>query len=64
MSPGWISVPTPLIWSTWTLIARRPGSSSVVTWAAAAEALNVAELMMAPVATCVRAVWPITARRS
>ncbi len=40
LSPVWMSVPTPVTWSTWTAIARRPFGMLSVTFTAAPDSVK------------------------
>ena len=61
-SPGWISVPTPLFWSTCTAIARKPGFSAFTIWSpwAVLPDAKSAVVIVSPALICWRAMRPTT----
>ena len=59
-SPVLMTVPTPVTWSTWTVMARLPVGTSMSRIVPAPVAPNVSAVSCAPVRTCWRTVWPMT----
>ena len=55
-----MTVPTPVTWSTWTVIARRPGGTRMSRIWPAWPPVSVRPVMAASLTTACRTVWPRT----
>ena len=59
-SPVWMTVPTPVTWSTWTAIERLPGGVSMLRTVPDSPPESVVPVTCAPALTDSRAILPMT----